>query len=502
MKSYWPALGLALVLGGLSAAVAQAQSPPTRPAPTGLVLWLDASDRDSLPMDTQGRVAQWRDRSGEHHDVTAGADKASQPQVVPNALHGLPVVRFSGHEVLQRPTAIHAAPGAVTVFVVSRRTADQATAETGQRLFVSRPDATTFDTDNPNFALLADTDGRAGAYPATITDTEQTNVPLGPLALGESAAAGGHSLNADIAEVLVYDRAFLSEGERQVVLDYLRVKWGAVVPARSGDWTRAGGLGPTPKHVHPDRPLSDQANHGRWVLDAPFSDDFAGPSLDRKRWHLNPTSPGDWAGRQPALFLPANVSQQGGLLDLTFRKGDVPEMSHYPGQGYAGYTSALVQTNARTGYGYYEVRARPMPSAGSSAFWFTDTGLSDNQTEIDVFEIGGKTQYFDRKYNMNAHVWATPQEKRHWAVGGVWISPWDLAADYHVYGFEWDKDFLTWYVDGVPVRKARNTNWFFPMRLVFDSEAMWSWFGPVNDADLPSTFSIQYLRVWRHRPPK
>ena len=29
--------------------------------------------------------------------------------------------------------------------------------------------------------------------------------------------------------------------------------------------------------------------------------------------------------------------------------------------------------------------------------------------------------------------------------------------------------------DGVLVREAKNTHWFFPMQIVFDSEAMWDW---------------------------
>jgi beta-glucanase (GH16 family) len=138
-----------------------------------------------------------------------------------------------------------------------------------------------------------------------------------------------------------------------------------------------------------------------------------------------------------------------------------------------------------------------MKSAGSSSFWFYSTGVADDETEIDVFEIGGGAAGFERKYNMNAHVWATPQEKRHWSAGGVWYAPFRFADDYHIYGFQWGEAELAWYVDGVVVRRMKNTNWRRPMYLTFDSEAMWSWFGKVDDRDLPSTFCIDYVRVWK-----
>lgn len=476
------------VLLGLILTAAKA-SPPSSPLPSGLVLWLDASDASSLQTDAEGNVVQWQDRSDRHHDVSAGEETGGRPQIVTNALNGQPVVRFSGHQLLRCLTPIRTSPGSVTVIVVSRRTADQAGGETQQPLI-----------STPNFAMTADSKGQPGAYSAVITDTELSSIPIGPLTIGGSADGKAHGLRGDIAEVLVYNRAFLSQGDRHLVLDYLHAKWNAAIPENPFDWTRIGGLGLTPKHLRQDLPLSDQRNSGKWRLDRQVSDEFDA-AVDPARWHLSPTAPGDWAGRQPALYLPSNVSVNDGTLQIAFRKGDVPEMKNYPGQGYAGYTSGSVRTVQRTGYGYYEVCAEPMNSAGSSAFWFTDTGVSNNATEIDVFEIGGKTRYFNRKYNMNAHVWETPQEKRHWAVGGVWDSPWNLADDFHVYGFDWNKDTLTWYVDGVAVRRAKNTNWFLPMYLIFDSEAMWDWFGKVEDTDLPSTFRVKYVRVWRRLPP-
>jgi beta-glucanase (GH16 family) len=99
--------------------------------------------------------------------------------------------------------------------------------------------------------------------------------------------------------------------------------------------------------------------------------------------------------------------------------------------------------------------------------------------------------------NMNLHVWQTPTEKRHWNIGGSWIAPWRFADAFHVFGLEWNQNEIKYYVDGVIVRRVKNTDWHVPLHMNFDSETMPTWFGLPNDEDLPSTFSLEYVRAWR-----
>ncbi len=259
-------------------------------------------------------------------------------------------------------------------------------------------------------------------------------------------------------------------------------------------WNRTGPLGETPKHITDAYPLSDQQNKGGWVKFEPMSDEFEGKELDLNKWHVGMEW---WKGRQPALFSDKNVTVSDGKLHLTMRKEKLPEK--FEKLGYHDYTSAALHTKARSGYGYYEVKAKPMNSAGSSSFWFHKGDTPGWQTEIDVFEIGGKAKGFERKYNMTLHVFRTPQEKKHWSVGGVWVAPWRLADDYHVYGLDWEKDQIRFYVDGVLVRSVENTHWHQPLYLIFDSETMPKWFGMPDDKDLPSTFSVEYVRAWKHQ---
>ena len=58
-------------------------------------------------------------------------------------------------------------------------------------------------------------------------------------------------------------------------------------------------------------------------------------------------------------------------------------------------------------------------------------------------------------------------------------------------------DEIKYYVEGVVVRTVENTHWHQPLFLIFDSETMPKWFGMPDDEDLPSTYSIEYVRVWK-----
>lgn len=482
---------LLIVLLSVSLVGNAAQTPS--PVPTnGLVLWLDAADATTMTLDAQNRLQRWSDKSAKANDATVDG-AASAPERITNTLNGHSIVRFSGVSGFLGNT-LRKANGPVTVLIVSRRLPEHAPVDPWQRLFSSRPQ--TADNDNvlPNFAISLQ---QSDAYAPTISVLELQDVPIGPYAVGRNVVGNAENFKGDIAEILVYDRQFASLAQQQAAYQYLANKWSVTVPRQADTWTRVGPLGKLPKPGDAGLPLSDQANAGNWIFDSKLSDDFNGDVLDSVRWHVNNAQGNESLGRKPALFRPANAFLADGNLNIVFRKETLPQK--YVKLGFKDYTSAMVRTVDRSFYGYYEARAKPMNSAGSSAFWLAWTGMADNATEIDIFEIGGKTKdgAHDRKYNMNAHLWATPQSTEHIANGSVWISPWRLAEDFHVYGFDWQPDTLRWYVDGVLVRETKNTHFFFPMQIIFDSEAMWNWFGVVDDADLPSTFRVDYVKVWQ-----
>jgi len=272
-------------------------------------------------------------------------------------------------------------------------------------------------------------------------------------------------------------------------------------------WTRAGSLGDPPKAVTDAFPLSDQQNKEGWIKFEPLTDEFEGRDLDLKKWKLGIVG---WNGRSPAMFSDKNVTVSHGKLHLAMRKEKVPP--EYEQQGFHDYTSAALHSTALAHYGYYEVKAKAMNSGGSSAFWFAIDydGKWGDITEIDVFEICGKPKDNRNTYNMNLHAWKDgprridwvepgPASNEHLEMHAEWEAPWRFADDFHVYGFEWGKDEVKYYVDGVVVRTAENTRWHSPLHLTLDSETFPFWFGMPDDKDLPSTFSIEYVRAWKKK---
>ena len=200
---------------------------------------------------------------------------------------------------------------------------------------------------------------------------------------------------------------------------------------------------------------ADPPPGARWVPIPALTDEFEAEVLDGRKWtDHNP----NWKGRKPGYFSPANVRVHDGKLHLTAKAEDLPDLP----EGYHTFTTAAVRSIADVRYGYFEIKCRPMRSRASSAFWFYKTE-PDTWTEIDVFEIGGGAPDNERIYHMNAHVFRTPEYKgtveKHLTHPGFWKAPYDLAAEYHVYGLEWDEEEIAWYVDGKRVRTLPNQYW-------------------------------------------
>lgn len=270
----------------------------------------------------------------------------------------------------------------------------------------------------------------------------------------------------------------------------------------------------------------------KWEIRWSASDEFNADSVDWKKWiregGLPMVSSWRWNNAE-------NVTANQGVAQLTFR--------HEPGKDRAGktethFTSGILKSYRTFTYGFFEARIKGVPFPGTGvcpSFWLFsdfDDGVEEGGTvycEVDVVEM----QQFDwldghqddvKDIDFNLHCVVKENGKRSWrrpkafpdAQLSKWRAPWDPREDFHIYGCEIGKEEIVWYVDGKEVARKPNTHWHRPMHVALSLGARKPFVrfegnrhvvvDPVADAEavkqldhLPTSMSVDYVRVWEER---
>ena len=221
-----------------------------------------------------------------------------------------------------------------------------------------------------------------------------------------------------------------------------------------------GGLGNIP---------SQESVIGRWTKDA-----------DKIAVFANGTPHGFWArndrGNGPPFncaFQRANATIGNGLLTLSLTKED------------SGYVGAEYRTQAKFSYGYYSVSMKAAKCPGVISSFFTYTGWPWD--EIDIEFLGDDTTRVQFNYYTNGQ-------------GGheyVYELGFDASTAFHEYGFDWQPDSITWYVDGKSVDRAtvdipsHAGNIMMNLWNVADTNADWA--GKFDDSKLPVVAQYQWI---------
>jgi beta-glucanase (GH16 family) len=235
--------------------------------------------------------------------------------------------------------------------------------------------------------------------------------------------------------------------------------------------------------------LADPPEGHTWKVVTEFTDNFTDKTLNKEKWQFGVPN---WRGREPALFVEENVQVKDGQLQLTAKAETHPKMDG----DYKDFTTAAVSSVNRIRYGYFEIKAQTAPATISSSFWLSHNA-GDLWTEIDIYEICGKSQKFGGQMFMDCHVFKAPgvAEHQHFPV------PYELDFDtnkvFQVYGLEWDAQRIRWFLNGKVVRQKPNLHWRQALHLIVDMETFPDWFGLPDKADLPATYKIEYIRTWQ-----
>lgn len=251
-----------------------------------------------------------------------------------------------------------------------------------------------------------------------------------------------------------------------------------------------------------------------WIAVDAFSDEFNGKKLDAtKWWDFNPA----WVGRKPAYFDRKNVKVKNGNLLLTARAQNPKKVTvENKVRGYNQFTTATIKSKNRVKYGYFEARCKTMKASVCNAFWLYDPldaaakySAGSFSEEIDIFELFGKPTKKENERTFFATVHRmetpyveslvkskqTPMENKSFNMK----VPFDFYEDYHVYGLLWTPTEMKWYLDGKEVFSRKNDYFTTSLYLMLDCEIMQAWAGLPEAKDLPATFEIDYVRVWKHK---
>ena len=154
----------------------------------------------------------------------------------------------------------------------------------------------------------------------------------------------------------------------------------------------------------------------------------------------------------------ANGWSNGGQFYVTWRKSNctfddnkmqlVISEDTAADAGSIPYAGAEYRTRKFYGYGRYEVSMKPIKNDGVVSSFFTYTGPSDKNPwdEIDIEFLGKDTTIVQFNY-------FTRGRGNHEYIHELGF---DASEDFHIYAFEWHKDKIVWFVDGVEVYSATN----------------------------------------------
>ncbi|WP_152287373.1 family 16 glycosylhydrolase [Flavicella marina] len=296
-------------------------------------------------------------------------------------------------------------------------------------------------------------------------------------------------------------------------------------------------------------PKSDPKNKEGWVINTEVSDEFNSDEIDENRWYIvgkfkdgkpfykHPDKPNKkvWTGRAPSQFSGRNYRLQDGMLHLETRwEPDFPfiEEIRIPVFGeplpYENITTACFIGRKYFKYGYIEIRSKAADAEVTSGFWSMGKNL-----EFDFFEMYGDGRKKNKEH-LDSELWWSIRDWKKLRGKPSYTERKNLgfrgADDFHVYGIDWSKDGIKYYVDGKlfsSVTAAQATEWALKNRKIekgydgyvaVNSISIWldneifPWHGiPKSEEELTLNgteeekrngrmdFSIDYVRVWQKK---
>ena len=236
-------------------------------------------------------------------------------------------------------------------------------------------------------------------------------------------------------------------------------------------------------------PAEKDAN---WKLT--FAGEFNGTELDLSRW--TPHDPwGHPRDRQLQAYAPEALTVSGGQLHIIAQVAHVAQVAQAARRDGKDreYVSGIISTFGTFSqtYGRFEIRCRVPAGRGlRSDFLLLPVPLAP-LPEIEVFQTIGSSP--SRVFFANR--WGTEQTER--SFGDSFTGP-DFSAGFHTLSIEWDRDRISWSVDGKEKFQSVDGIPRQPMFMLLDL-AVGGNLARAPDASttFPASFDIDYIRVYQ-----
>ena len=239
-----------------------------------------------------------------------------------------------------------------------------------------------------------------------------------------------------------------------------------------------------------------------------WRDEFNGKSLDTSQWVYDTARNKEgWHNNEKQYYSAGrreNLRVENGVLMIEARK-ETLDPKRFPDWGGQQYTSARIFTKTGWTYGYYQIRARMPCSRGTwPAIWMLPVDLKEwpDDGEIDIMEhVGAEPHliYATLHSKLFNHVIKTQRSAQR-------MVPTNCSA-FHTYQLDWRPEVILIGVDGKGILRVRNDQpggkgaWPFntPFKMILNFAMGGDWAGAkgMDDAALPKTFEVDYVRVWQ-----
>ena len=243
---------------------------------------------------------------------------------------------------------------------------------------------------------------------------------------------------------------------------------------------------------------------GKWEL--VWSDEFEEKTLDEKKWEAIVNGRGG-GNRELQYYVKENLKVSEGMLMIEARKE-----SFKGADGARDFTSGKIRTKGKGDwkYGRIEVRAKLPKGKGIwPAIWMMPTdnryGNWPNSGEIDIVELVGQEPNV-----VHGTLHYGDREKRRMEKGESYkLREGTFAEEFHVFGLEWEKEKISWSVDGVVYQTQKD--WHrrdagFPapfdqrFHLILNVAVGGTWPGePDGKTEFPSAMVVDWVRVYQRK---